>query len=151
MSIVSADPWGAIPQVNDGTAWRELNAPIRRRTVLKSALSLGIAASLGLLQIIGRASPAHALSEWTNCGAYTTGSPCVGAPQGTQYCSNKWFARKSGTCYSQYPVSYACDGGSGTTRNAWRWTYGTTQYRCSDGWFASCAGSGLRICTAANP
>jgi hypothetical protein len=165
------------------TALAALAVPRSRRTVLRAAALGAMTLGLGALDWSGLSRPRAARAEtglyglqgWdrNDCrDAYPTGyaevgdtggtyqntyAACLGGTwRGSTYCEGGW--HKYGTWQEgavradHVPISTAC--GTGTTKNAWRWTTpdGAT-WRCSDG-FTTYWGGGytgqtyLTICRA---
>lgn len=137
----------------------EMPRPSRRR-ILSGALALASTTAFALIAG-GRSSRVSAATEYFHCAGYDNfkgysdnSSPCVGAEYSRTYCDTRgWFANRTGTCYSQWPIVLCGDGNGYAPANAWRWTHGGTPYRCADGHVQTCGGGGpvLRICSYSNP
>ncbi|GAA1521682.1 hypothetical protein GCM10009677_63430 [Sphaerisporangium rubeum] len=173
MTINSIDYWSDVPSAEDDdtpsspgprrAAWPKVS----RRTMFKSVGVLGGALALN---VVGALPPARLKgasatvgNEYGNCGdpgynnwtGYkdgTTQTACVGAPYSSGYCGSDGWFRTDGNSYSYYTPVKACGEGSATKKNAWRWTYSGTPYRCADGTFTVYgAGTTFYICSRANP
>ena len=163
-------PWSAIPAVHSSAepgALRQVarrSAGLTRRRFIRSAIVLGGAAALGVLDFVGSLGGTRAAatvgSEHAHCAGYDGWSgynnntaKCVGGYYSSFYCgSDKWF--KNGLFGStQYTPVKACGDGSWSDdkRNAWRWTHSGTPYRCADGVVCSSQQCVFRICSASNP
>ncbi|MFD1939567.1 MULTISPECIES: hypothetical protein [Nonomuraea] len=165
MSIDVDQYWSQVPHADDDEnagATIVRKARPSRRTMFKSIGVLGGALALNIVSALppSRANRAEAAvgNEYTNCAGYDNFSGyndnskiCVGAPYSKSHCGGDgWFLRGSGTCWNSYATK-ACGNGM-TKRNAWRWKFGSTPYRCADGYVATCDGSTvLRICSWPNP
>lgn len=171
MTTDVAQYWANVPSVDEntpvaGAVVEKTGTKIKRmrpsrRTMFKSAGVLGGALALNVLSSLpkgkGTTAAAAVGSEYTHCAGYAGWAGysnntliCVGAKYDRGYCGGDgWFQRGSGTCWNSYAV-VACGDGY-TKRNAWRWTHGSTPYRCADGRVDVCGGSGFYICNWARP
>ncbi|GLW98868.1 hypothetical protein [Microtetraspora sp. NBRC 16547] len=156
--------WAEVPSVEDepdSGRRRSLTWSMpSRRTIFKTAGVLGGALALNVLSALpGRNNSAQAVvgDEYTHCAGYNNWSGynndtkiCVGGTYSKSYCGGDgWFLRSSGTCWNSYAIK-ACGDGY-TARNAWRWTFSGTPYRCADGNIASCGGTSFYICAWPRP
>jgi hypothetical protein len=129
--------------------------------VLGGALALNVVGALPPSRI--RSASATAGTEWSNCSnsgyadfsGYkdgTTQRVCVGGSYSSSYCGSDGWFRTDGNSYSYYYPVQMCGAGSITDKNAWRWTYSGTPYRCADGYFVVYGvGQSFYICSRANP
>ncbi|GAA0411909.1 hypothetical protein Acor_15880 [Acrocarpospora corrugata] len=172
MTVNASDYWADVPSADQDAepssqrrrrpAW----PGVSRRAMFKSVGVLGGALALN---VVGALPPARIRSasatvgtEWSNCtnSGYdgwtgyangTTQTACVGASYSSGYCGSDGWFRTDGNSYSYYTPVVAC-GNNVTKKNAWRWTFGSTPYRCADGNFTVYgAGTSFYICSRANP
>jgi hypothetical protein len=166
--------WAAVPSADEeapgglGVAVRKASSSLgkmkpSRRTMFKSAGALGGALAINILSALppskGNTASANVGTEHLSCAGYNNWAGydnntkiCVGGAYSRSYCGGDgWFLRGSGTCWNSYAISI-CGTGSYAHRNAWRWTYSGTPYRCADGETATCGGSVyFNICSWSNP
>lgn len=139
-----------VPRALDAAA----ATPVRRRPLLKGALTGSMTLAVTVIGWIPLAKPARATvgTEYTanNCsdaGYSYDGKLCTGAPYSSGYCgSDKWFKNGCFRAPDNYVDCYAPTKICGSpARNAWRWS----GYRCADGYYTPYGQSRLfRICSA---
>ena len=125
--------------------------PVRRRPLLKGALTGSMTLAVTMIGWIPLAKPARAAvgTEYTTgCGGYSyDGKLCTGASYSSGYCgSDKWFKNGCFRAPDNYVDCYAPTKACGSpARNAWRWS----GYRCADGYYTPYGQSRIfRICSA---
>jgi hypothetical protein len=160
--------WLATPSLTEqpaGAPEQPVEVPtgrLSRRRILQATAGLGGALALNVLGWLPparlRSARANVGTEHLTCANYDNWSGynnnttiCVGAPYSRQYCgADGWFLNYHDTFLSSGPVTI-CGNGI-PARNAWRWTFSGTPYRCADGIQQVRGGSAqLFICAWSNP
>ncbi|GEM_PF-3299833 len=155
--------WDQIPETDVEKEPVFTKDRVSRRALGRGAVVAAGGAALGVLGgAVGRLpKPAGAVvgTEHLDCADYggwegyddkSTQAPCVGATYGSQYCgSDGWFLVQTVGSWSSAPVK-AC-GENVTKKNAWRWNYSGTEYRCADGIQGYSGYTVFRICSRSNP
>jgi hypothetical protein len=122
-----------------------------RRRILAAVGGAAVAAGVAALDLLPwskpRAAFAAAYTAWSTChGFYNANTTCVptNAYFNSQNCSGSWHRNdgSSGTCYviNWTHLATTCDG-----HNAWRWTGGGPNRKCSDGryHYRDCGGGAI--------
>jgi hypothetical protein len=125
--------------------------------VLGGAFALNVVGALPPSRI--RSAAARVGTEHLNCAGFdgwagydNNTKICVGGSYSRSYCGSDGWFRTDGNAYSAYIPVQACGTGSYSKRNAWRWTYSGTPYRCADGYFRVYGvGDTFYICSWSNP